>query len=119
MFTRYGTTEQLCIHPKPGLLPSALRCQEYIYEDGPFSVRPFFLRLTMTANYIARWNSNKRRQENNSSEKQLSFSCFSLQMSLKLNPKSDSHGYVLLLQTSKKLNRTRKQIQTERSARNK
>lgn len=73
----------------------------------------------MTANFIARWNNNKRSQENNSSEKQLSFSCFSLQISLKLNPKSDSHGYVLLLQTGKKLNRTGKQIQTECSARSK
>lgn len=49
----------------------------------------------------------------------LSFICFSLQISLRPNPKSDSHGYALLLEVMKKLNRTRKQIQTEGSARKK
>lgn len=38
-------------------------------------------------------------------------------MSLKRNPKSDSHSYGLLLQIGKQLNRTGKQIQTECSAR--
>lgn len=92
--------------------------QEYIYEENPFTVR-LFPETDHDGQLLPDGIAIKKDRKTIHLKSKVFLFLSSLQVSLKLKPKSDSPGYVLLSQIRKKLNMTEKQIQTECSARGK